>query len=421
MSTSTRLAALAVLAAAAAVAACGERTTPTGTSEEPGPSVRRVAAPADNAPRREALARRVARALADPAFRARVKQDLDRSPFREHKLHFQRYLSQGDRSVAADVARLNGEAPSTVEAEAAAAIPLELYLPVPEHRARWAGGDDILVATALRDHEAPVAFDVQGRRQVLSPDRPPVTPVLALVPVETDFDPARAALRTGELAICPYGQPGAVNPQGCGGGFTPDPTLPGGLHMTYASFVGTFEGWLKGEPEFEVHILGQAGTTDSLKDYQCAGEKAGGPYYFDQNSPTWSGDVVLFSQAQIDAYRQQHPGQSLRIEVIEDDDEACVIKLDAGRLANILKTLDAQYASLTGGRDTTLTTLQRLWNRATAFQKILQAFWSFILTQDDFVGNAVQDAVAGQTWPGANWIVKGENNVTNGGLKLVIK
>src|SRR2546427_1452372 len=50
------------------------------------------------------------------------------------------------------------------------------------------------------------------------------------------------------------------------------PVTPG-LYMTRSHFVQTFEGWLKGSPEFEVHILGQKGQTDSLTDYQCAGDR----------------------------------------------------------------------------------------------------------------------------------------------------
>jgi len=190
--------------------------------------------------------------------------------------------------------------------------------------------------------------------------------------------------------------------------------------MTAASFVGTFEGWLKGDPEFEVHILGQAGTTDSLKDYQCAGQKQAVPYYFDQNATTWTGNVLLISQTQINSYKQQHPGQSFRVVVIEDDDTACQIKLDADRFKTMINTIDTYYRALTGGRDTT-TGLARYWNRASAFQKILQAVWSFITTQDEFVGTAVQDAVAGEYKTGYNWIVKGENNITNGALKLVMR
>jgi hypothetical protein len=190
--------------------------------------------------------------------------------------------------------------------------------------------------------------------------------------------------------------------------------------MTAAWFVGTFEGWLKGAPEFEVHMLGQAGATDSLKTYQCAGEKQPSPYWFDQNSTTWTGSVLLASQGQIDTYKQQHPGQNMRMVVIEDDDTACQIKIDSGRFKSIITLIDSYNNSLTAGRDTT-TGLIRAWNRAKAIQKILQAIWSFITTQDEFVGNAVQDAVAGEYKAGYNWIVKGENNVTNGALKLEMR
>jgi hypothetical protein len=191
--------------------------------------------------------------------------------------------------------------------------------------------------------------------------------------------------------------------------------------MTAASFTGTFEGWLKGDPEFEVHMLGQAGTSDSLKDYQCAGEKQGVPYRYDQNATTWAGTVMLLSQTQLDSYRQLHPGQSLRVVVIEDDDGACQIKLDADRVGRAFRTADAQYGNLTGGRDTTLSTISRFWNRATAFQKIFQSIWSVIVTQDEYVGTAVQDVAAGEFKAGYNWIVKGENNITNGALKLEMR
>jgi hypothetical protein len=411
--------ALAGLAALGLVAACGERAAPTAIDESR-PSLTQGAAPAAERQRHERLARRIARSLADPVFRARVKLELERSSYTEHKLHFQRLLTRGAQPLIADVARLSGEAEESIAADAFGAVALELYFPVPAHRAAWTGGPDVLVATAIADADVPIAFDTRGRRSELSPATPPHTPVLALVPAETDFDRPAAQQRVGEAAVvCPYGVPGQVTAQ-CGSGGSGGTVTPG-LWMTYASFTGTFEGWLKGSPEFEIHILGQAGTSDSLKSYQCAGEHAGGPYAFDQNSLTWSGNVLLFSQAQIDAYKQQHPGQSVRVFALEDDDTACQIKLDADRVGNLLRTIDSRYNQLTGGRDTMGTTLTRYWNRATAFQKVFQAVWSVLVTKDEMIGNAIQDAVAGEFKAGANWIVKGENLVTYGALKLVMR
>lgn len=41
-----------------------------------------------------------------------------------------------------------------------------------------------------------------------------------------------------------------------------------------------------------------------------------------------------------------------------------------------------------------------------------------ITTQDDIVGNAIEDVVAREYFPNANWIVKGENTITNGAIRL---
>src|SRR6266550_4333986 len=257
----SRAAALALLVGALA---CSDRPPGPAPDAAGGPNV------LSTATNPELLARSLALALGDPAFRAHVKGELDRSPFREHKLPFQRFLAAGPGGgeALATMARRTGVAMADLAREADRAIPLEMYLPVPEHRRRWTGDANVLVATAIADHDVPVAFDVQGNRHLLDPERPPSTPVIAVVPVETDFSAAPSGI------IC----------LACdGGGYYPPPPPPPppppapapapGLYLTQAHFVDDFEGWLKGSPEFEVHILGQKGQTDSLTDYQCAGEK----------------------------------------------------------------------------------------------------------------------------------------------------
>jgi hypothetical protein len=401
---------LPVLALAAALTAC-DRPAPTANEETaPRPSV--VSPDARLAIERAAmdrLARRLALALADPAFRASLKAQLEQSPFVEHKLQLQSFLRASNRRALKEVARLSGTAESTVEADANQAIPLEIYFPVPAHRAAWTGGPGLLVASAREDREAPVAYDVSGRRHDLSPDAPPSTPVLAVVPVETDFaHPYEIAPATCTISC------------GGGGGGGGTPVSPSGLYMTYAHFVQDFEGWFKGDPEFEVHILGQSGITDSLKDYQCAGGAAGGYYHFDQNSLDWTGSALLFTQAQLNSYKTAHPSQNVRIIALEDDDTGCAIKFDSNRFKNLLVALQAAYPNLTGGKDTS-STLIKWVKRANALQKILSQAYSFITTQDDLIGNAVEDVVVGQAYPGANWIIKGENNVTNGWIKLEMR
>ena len=408
---STRIS-LSVIALAASLAAC-DRAAPTAANEESAAAPVVGSPAATRSAERSAmdrLARRFARALADPSFRATIKAELDQSPVVEHKLQLQSLLRKFDRRVLKEVARLSTAPDSEVEADLNQTIPLEIYFPVPSHRATWSGGPGVLVASAREDHEAPVAYDVSGRRQVLSADQPPSAPVLTIVPVETDFGHPYGS---GSTATCT-----TLCGGGGGGGGT---VQPQGLYMTYAHFVQDFEGWFKGSPEFEIHILGQSGATDSLKDYQCAGEPAGGYYHFDQNGLNWSGSVLLFSQAQLDGYKAAHPNQNFRIVALEDDDTGCVIKFDSNRFKNMLSTIQTQYPNLTGTKDTTNALAGKIVKRANALQKILSAVYSFLTTQDDQIGNAIEDVVVGQTYPGANWIVKGDNNVTNVWVKLEMR
>ena len=391
--------------------ACADRDVPSAPGSGSQPPLTTSAA---QLPTRR-LARSFARALADSSFRARLRTQLAQSTFPEQKIHFQGLLTAEKRAVLRDIARLAGTSENEIEDDAANAIGLELYLPVPEHRKQWQGDERILVATAMTENETPVAYDTRGRQYLLDPDRPPATPVIGLVPVETDFS-RRPASATCTLETCPPTDGGGG---GSGGGGVTAPPAPG-LYMTYAHTTQSFESWLKGSPEFEVHVLGQLGTTDSLKDYQCAGEHAGGPYVYDQNALDWTGTVVLFSQAQLDAYRSQHPGQSLRIFMVEDDDGACEIRNGNNTLESILAVVDAAYAVYTGGKDSTAGVL-KYFQRARAFQKLLQRLGQLINTNDELVGNAVEDQVVGQFYTGANWIIKGENNVTNGWVKLVMR
>jgi hypothetical protein len=384
-----------VLAAALAVLACTDRTTLEPVAESPQASRDTPSAA------RERLARRVALALRDEQFRSRLKQDLHRSPVREGKLHFQRYLSRAQGQAMNALVRSSEESGAAVSADIARVPALELYLPVPAHRAAWTGNDRILVATTADERRPPVAFTTKGERLVLSPTTPPDIPVLALVPAETDFD--RAERSAGFLG------------EG-GGGSTP----PAGLYMTSSHLVETFESWVKGSPEIEVHMLGQAGASDSLTSYSCAAEPAAGYYRFDQNSVNWSGSVLLMSQTQLNNYKKAHPNQNLRVFLVEDDDSSCQIKVDPARFANLVKAVEAAYPLLTGGRDST-SGIMRIFRKANAIQRLIKALASVIKTDDELIGNALESAVVGESYPNANWVVKGDGNRTNGWVKLVMK
>jgi len=400
-----RILAVAMLAA---VLGCTDRAPVT----EPDGGVQAAASLATLSKRPEALAKIVAKGLRNAAFRAYLKAQLDASPYREHKLQFQAFLAANGGHALRQIATENGISEESIAEQAKAAIELEIYLPVPAHRAAWTGDENILVATALTDDDPPIAFDPNGRRHVLDPETPPVTPVLGVVPVETDFSSIPS--RVEECIVdCSGGGGGTI------GDVVPPPPPAPGLYMTTSHFVQDFEGWLKGSPEFEVHMLGQKGTTDSLYDYQCAGEHAGGPYTFDQNDLDWSGNVLLFSKTQLDQYNAAHPNQNLRVFVVEDDDTACQIKTDVGRAERVFEVVDSLYGQLTAGNDSS-GPIQKAYKYAKAGKSLWEAIASFFKTNDDLVGTAVEDDIVGATYPGYNWFVKGDNNITNGWINLVM-
>ncbi len=409
MSRRITLAAIVVAAAAAAAGAACIDGTPVNPAAPGDAAV--VSGPPAQKPER--LARLFARALRNPLFRAYLKAQLDASPVAEHKLQFQTFLGANGGRARRFVAAENGEPEAGIMRDADAAIALEVYLPVPAHRAAWTGDENVLVATGITDRDVPVAFDPQGRRRLLDPDTPPETPVLALVPVETDF-----TMAPQRLMACPECLDDG------GGGINPDvqPSAPpAGLYMTKAHFTQDFEGWLKGAPEFEVHILGQKGQTDSLRSYQCAGEHSGGPYYFNQDQLDWSGSVLLFSKEQLDQYNAAHQGQSMRVFVVEDDDTACEIKTGKDEFKLLATAVDGANEAQTAGKDTTSSTATKIWKYARAIYTLFQAAASLIMTNDELVGNAVQDVIVGEFHAGFNWIVKGTNNVTNGWINLEMK
>jgi hypothetical protein len=176
---------------------------------------------------------------------------------------------------------------------------------------------------------------------------------------------------------------------------------------------------LKGDPEFEFHILGQSGTTDSLTDYQCAGEKKPSPYYFDQNELDWSGRVMLFNGLQLSNYKTQHPNQAFRIFAVEDDNEACVIRTDQVSFLDVVTAGAKVYKDATGVIDTINLT------KTLVMKTDLQKFWTLlsnlILTNDELPGSAIRDSTALEFHSGYNFVIKGKDNVTSGWAQLEVR
>jgi hypothetical protein len=400
---SARYVPVAIAVVLLALAACDERP-PGRDPTEPTPDVSRTLSVTPETGRLEGVARRLATALRDPDFRARLYARLKASPYPEGKIHLQRTFVGPDRLELRAMARLNQESEAAEDSVVRTAQALEIYLPVPAHRAEWKGGTHLLVATQARDGDLPVAYDLAGGRHFLDPTRPPQTPVLAVVPVETNFDlpPVR-----------PQAQ--CMPDQSCGGAGGGAIVAPPGLYMTKAHFTSDFEGWLKGNPEFEVHILGQRGATDSLTKYECAGEHQPAPYNWNGNTD-WNGNVLLFSQAQIDAYHAAHPGETFRIVALEDDDTSCEMKVDQDRWKTFIGSIGPLYKDITGATDSG--TVRKYIAAGRSLRKFLSALASLIKTNDDLIGNAMEDKVVGEFHTGFNWVLRADGNVTNGWINL---
>lgn len=402
-----------MLAGLVVVTASCERQSPVSVAEES--EVRPMEVIDDRRAPMERLARRVALALADPAFRAYVRASLDGSPYVERKLPFARFVgAEGNR---AGLAMAAGEGPERVAADLRDAGKLEFYFPVPEHAGRWQGDDRILVATEVNDHEAPVAFDVHGGRVILDPRTPPETPVLALVPQETDFDaPLRAQQQPCDT--CEPTDPGG-RPQ------PPQPPLPGGspasLRMTYFSVNKDFEGWLKGSPEYEVHIMAPTSQTDTInyRTLYCIGE-SGADRYWNNNNDRWSGDVVLMSPEQLNAYKATFPVNNFSVLAIEDDDGSCEIKVDRDLIGPVIEGVSRLTGDYKAARDSlglngkTVTAAKSGWD-------LLGAITTLIKTNDDFIGIAIANTITGLTSTDGNWSWIGEGGNRYGWVMLEMR
>ena len=384
--------------------ACSDSSAPTTAS---------VTAPATLGNRagvaRERLAQALAVALADSGTRAVVKRRLDASNAREGKLQFQALIHADHGTLLASLARAAATNAADLLADLDAARGLELYLPVAAQRAAWPGDVHYLVGTIGNDGEPPVGFDAAGTRHQLDPSTPPTVPVLALVPQETDFTRGHPAKLMSCVDMCGDGNP--LGGGGGGGTYSVGSASAPGLYLVQSHFDGSYESWLKGEPEYEYHIYGLGDNGQSV-ELACTGEKSGGGYTWDQNDLDWSGSALLLSDVDYNTYQAKHPGAPIRIVAWEDDDEACVDHADVGGVAALIAAVDAAYKAVTSGKVDP-------WyvhgiKAAPSIFTLINAIHNVILTNDDFIGNAVEGTITGDAPGGSNWVLKSNGTVTRG-------
>lgn len=192
--------------------------------------------------------------------------------------------------------------------------------------------------------------------------------------------------------------------------------------------LDTFEGWLKGNPEFELHVLGPVSSTDSatMVSFQCVGEHAPSGYQWDMNGTNWSSSAgaKVFTQAQMDAMSLTFPGKSYLILALEDDDTACEIKAKEDRFGTALEALKNAYQGYIGVKDVKVLTpggIIRVIVAAKSGASLITAIANLIKTNDDLIGIAMADSVLGRTSPVGHWAVMEGKTKVNGWLNLEMK
>jgi hypothetical protein len=196
----------------------------------------------------DSLAREIAGLLSHPGFRGQLRGQINGSQHKEHIIELEGFL-------AAAASRPNmppGLAKASENAKGLAdrlgrpeGLPngLDIYFPVQDHRDKWRGNEDLLVAYSPAGEEVGpvVAYSVRsGERMVLSAESPPETPVLVVVQEE------HASHEQDEVAE-EDGVPVIVDaPPGEG-------LLPDYLSASYIKIYNDREPWTRGDPE--VYLL----------------------------------------------------------------------------------------------------------------------------------------------------------------------
>jgi hypothetical protein len=347
------LVAAAVLGLAACTDAAEAPLAPETTAAAAG-----AAAPAQD----QRLARLVAAALRDADVRTRLRNDLAASPVKEGKLYLRSYLKSSGQGLLVAMSRAAGTGPQAVLDLVNQAQPLEIYMPVAEHRQAWTGGTDVIVAIQLVEHTNPFGVDLNGREVALSYQAAPATPVISMVPTES-FDAQGEPLARDRARSSP-----SFSHSTTGSMFT-------GLWVNHINVGHDYEDWTRGSPEFEFWLINSQtrGTiTCAEEDYSVE------PYRFNMDGTSYSNDFLLAAEYEMPQ------GVPLSIAMYEDDDTRCVIKDDKDYIKLATDAFTNAY-----GAYKALTSKE--WVNGQWIMQVSHAYMAFasiVKSNDEFVGVA---------------------------------
>jgi hypothetical protein len=387
-----RVAAGAALLAILGVAACSDRT---GTTLPTEGAQSASAGAADSAAVRaagEKLAKTMAVSLRDASVRGILHRAFSSSPVLEGKLHLGTYLRGEGKALLLAMARASGSTEAGILALVDQAGSHEFYLPVEAHRALWKGGSNVIVASQIKDHTAPIGFDAAGQRLVLSAETPPSVPVIALIPAESFDAQGNPHARGMPRGASHHGAP-TYNHSTTG-------TMWTGLWVNYVYIPGDYEAWARGAPEYEMYLERGANRTK----IRCAAEPSVEPFRWNMDGTTYDADFLV-------GWDQETPTlEGLLIYVYEDDDTECKVQVNKDYVK-----LAAEALSNAGSAWKAVG--ERQWEQAAvAFKHAAVAFWSIVSGSDEFVGVISVDGDV--TTAPRRALIKSENAVDRGWVDL---
>lgn len=260
-----------ILLLALTVAGCEE--SPFDTSQSP--DVRGTTVATEGLTPNQQLATYLALALNEPGVRQGLLTAMSASPFSEGKVFFGTEHSGPLNGLIAQMAQAGGVSVAEIRKLIQESPDLEMYLPVPEHRNQWSGGEDYLVATVLEEGAKPHGVNPAGKEVSLSADTAPSVPTIALVPAEgftREGDPREGFIASEALEPRLTSEPiDPVCPPTCGGGggWSPPDNATWqrdiGIRerISHLRYHNQHEGWPNGAPEFYILL---AGTDDTNSD-----------------------------------------------------------------------------------------------------------------------------------------------------------
>jgi hypothetical protein len=380
------------------------------------------------------VARLVAVAMDNEPARQHLKRAMKAAPFREHKLQLTSFLRSRDgKALLARMAALNRADVAELFETLAAIRPLELYMPVAKHRESWNGNADVLVVSQLDEAEPIVAFDKKGVEVALDRAVAPTQPTLSIVPVETRFDQPMDASASKNARDQNGNAVGTLEPmtikassliaclESCGDGGTSGGTvpwtIPPGLYLEFSRILDLKEPWIRGDPEIEVHIQGPNNVSAPTygEDLSCSGEHAYDPRkVFNQNGGFWEGRVLLFAADETLAFVNRF-NQGFHVLFWEDDNEPCILKLDTSVLTEILRSTALAFSTVA---IKVVPSASPLIIAAAFLGTFFSSAGDWLLTNDDFVGAAVDQGSAGYYYPGNTHVIM--NRTTLNGRATIV-